>query len=57
MDYFILNHRQVELNKLKTEYYEFKTKIKLIKPDGETKWLDIEDFEFNQIKDILLDKY
>ena len=57
MDYVTLVYRQAELKKLDTEYCKFKTKIKLIKPNGTTKWLDIEDFEFKQIKDILLDKH
>jgi len=47
-------YRKTQLDNLNTEYSEFKTKIKLIKPNGETKWLDIENEEFEAIKTILL---
>ena len=57
MDSLTLAYRQAELKKLDTEYCKLKTKIKLIKPNRGTKWLDIEDFEFKQIKDILLGKH
>ena len=44
-----------EFKKVSTVYSEFKTKLKLIKPDGETKWLDITEEQLEQIKSILLD--
>ena len=47
-------YRKSQFGKLKTVYSEFKTKIKIIKPDGETKWLDIENEELEAIKNILL---
>lgn len=54
MDKITQNYRKKELEKVDTEYSEFKTKIKIIKPNGETKWLDIEPDEFNAIAKILL---
>lgn len=48
-------YRQAELNKIGTEYSEYKPKLKIIKPDGETKWLDITETELAQIKNVLLD--
>lgn len=54
MDKITLNYRKLELEKVSTEYSEYKTKIKIIKPDGETKWLDIENAEFDAIRKILL---
>lgn len=46
-------YRQSQFNKLSTIYSEYKTKIKIIKPDGETNWLDIEPSELEAIKAIL----
>jgi len=53
MDKITQNYRKFELAKVDTEYAETKTKIKIIKPNGETKWLDIENFEFDAIAKIL----
>lgn len=47
------NYRISELKKVSTPYHEYPTKIKIIKPDGETKWLDITDAELEKIKEIL----
>ena len=46
-------YRLIEFKKLSTQYSEYKTKLKLIKPNGETNWLDIEDSELQKIKTIL----
>ena len=54
MDETTRDYRKTELAKVATEYSEFKTKIKIIKPNGETKWLDIENDEFLAIQKILL---
>lgn len=53
MDKITQNFRIAQLEKVKHEYKEFKTKIKIIKPCGETKWLDIENKEFDAIAKIL----
>jgi len=47
------DYRITQFNKVATEYSEYKTKIKIIKPNGETNWLDIENDELEQIKAIL----
>lgn len=49
------DYRTSEFEKLGTIYGEYKPKIKIIKPDGETNWLDISELELAQIKNILLD--
>lgn len=53
MDKPTKNYRIAQLENVKHEYREFKTKIKLIKPCGETNWLDIENAEFDAISKIL----
>ena len=55
MDKTTRAYRVVQLMKVSTEYSEYKTKIKIIKPDGETNWMDIEFSEFEAIKRILTD--
>lgn len=47
-------YRRQQFKKVETVYNEYKTKIKIIKPNGETNWLDIENFEFEAIKAMLL---
>lgn len=47
-------YRKSQFENVGTEYSEYKTKVKFIKPNGETKWLDIENSEFEAIKKILL---
>ena len=54
MDDLTKKYRQVQFGKVSTEYSEYKTKIKIIKPDGATNWIDIEVDEFEMIKNILL---
>ena len=46
-------YRIREFEKVSTVYSEYKTKIKIIKPNGETNWLDIEENELEKIKKIL----
>jgi len=46
-------YRIKEFKKISTEYIEYKTKIKIITPNGETNWLDIENNELEKIKSIL----
>ena len=46
-------YRKYEFDKVGTEYSEYKPKIKIIKPNGATKWLDIEESELHQIINIL----
>jgi len=47
-------YRKQQFKKIEEEYgIEYKTKIKLIKPNGETNWIDIENDELDQIKSIL----
>ena len=47
------DYRKLELSKVQTIYSEYPAKIKIIKPDGETKWLDITELELKQITHIL----
>lgn len=47
-------YRKSQFAKLGTEYSEYKTKIKIFKPDGETNWLDIENSELAEIRKILI---
>lgn len=53
MDKITRDYRKAQFKLVDTEYIEYKTKIKFIKPNGETNWLDIENTEFEQIKNIL----
>ena len=46
-------YRQTQFNRISTEYSEFKPKLKVIKPDGETNWLAITENELQQIIEIL----
>lgn len=56
MDNLTKEYRSAQLDRVKTEYHAYKTKIKIIKPNGETNWLDIENNEFKQISAILTGK-
>jgi hypothetical protein len=42
-----------ELKKVSTPYFEYKPKIKIIKPNGETNWIDITEKELAEIIKIL----
>ena len=46
-------YRIKEFEKVSTKYNEYKPKIKVIKPNGETNWLDIEKEELQQIISLL----
>jgi len=47
-------YRLAQFEKIKEEYVEYKTKVKFIKPNGETHWIDIDNDEFAKIKDVLV---
>jgi len=49
-------YRTEQFKRVATKYHEYKPKIKVIKPDGETNWLDIEEAELEQIVEILTGK-
>lgn len=53
MDKLTKSYRISQFDRVTTEYSEYKTMIKIIKPNGETKWMDIEESEFEKIKKIL----
>lgn len=46
-------YRQSQFEKISTVYIEYLPKIKIIKPDGETNWLDITEKELLEIKAML----
>jgi len=46
-------YRKKQFQKVETVYSEFPTKIKIIKPDGETNWLNITEQELEDIKKLL----
>ena len=47
------NYRKGQFDKVKTSYSDYKTKVKFIKPNGETNWMDITNNEFSQIVELL----
>lgn len=53
MDNSTRKYRVAEFNAVGTEYSEYKPKIKIIKPNAETKWLEITEAELQKIRDIL----
>ena len=46
-------YRIQEFKKVSTEYGEYKPMIKIIKPDGETKWINIEEEELKEVIKVL----
>lgn len=46
-------YRLNEFKKISTVYSEYRPKIKIIKPNGETNWLDISETDLQKIKKIL----
>lgn len=46
-------YRIDQFEKVSTPYHEYKPKIKIVKPNGETNWLDITEKELKQIEKIL----
>lgn len=53
MDKQTKKYRIKEFSKVSTQYSEYLPKIKIIKPNGETNWLDIKEIELQEIKRIL----
>lgn len=47
-------YRKQQFEEIREECIGYKTKIKFIKPNCETNWIDIENHEFDQIKKILI---
>jgi len=47
-------YRTQQFEKVSTIYSEYKPKIKIVKPDGQTHWFDIEESELQEIKNILI---
>tara|TARA_Y100001963_G_C6701294_1_gene409627 strand:- start:778 stop:990 length:213 start_codon:yes stop_codon:yes gene_type:complete len=48
-------YRKKEFEKINTVYNDYKTKLKFIKPNGETNWLDINNKELEKIINLLTD--
>ncbi len=46
-------YRLAQFAKVSTPYCEYKPKIKIIKPDGETNWMDIEEKELLALIELL----
>lgn len=46
-------YREQEFKKIETVYCEHKPKMKIIKPNGGTNWLDITEDELTKIREIL----
>lgn len=46
-------YRKKEFEKVNIVYSEYNPKIKIIKPNGETNWLDITERELQIIKKVL----
>lgn len=47
------NYRYEEFKKVEEVYNEYNPKIKVITPNGETKWLDITNEELTAIRELL----
>jgi hypothetical protein len=48
------HYRMEEFKKIETEYIEYQPKIKIIKPNGETNWMDISEAELLKIRALLV---
>mgnify|MGYP003136645939 CR=1 FL=1 len=48
-------YRKIEFQKISTVYNDYKTKVKFIKPNGETNFLDISNIELERIINLLTD--
>ena len=48
-----IQYRKNQFDHLDTEYSEYNPKIKIIKPNAETNWMDISESELEQIIAIL----
>ncbi len=53
MDENTKQYRINQFSRLTTKYSEYKPKIKIIKPDGTTNWLSIEESELQSIITLL----
>ena len=49
-----IKYRKQEFEKISEQYIEYKTKVKFIKPNGETNWLYITNDELQSIINILI---
>lgn len=56
MDRVTREYRKQQFEKVETEYSEYKPKLKVIKPNGETNWLDITEQELQQLIEVLTDE-
>lgn len=54
MDKITKSYRKQQFDKVNTEYSEYQPKIKIIKPNGETNWLDITEAELLKIRSLLV---
>ena len=48
------DYLKAQFGRVATVYGEYQPKIKIIKPNGETNWLDISEGQLKQIKAMLL---
>ena len=53
MDKETKHYRRQQLDAVKTVYENYKPKIQIIKPNGQTNWMDIEEGELLEIMRIL----
>lgn len=49
----IKEYRLKQFENVNTEYLEYTPKLKILKPNGQTKWMDIDESELQKIKEIL----
>jgi hypothetical protein len=54
MDKITKQYRKGQFDKVNTEHSEYKPKIKIIKPNGETNWMDITEAELLKIRALLV---
>ena len=52
----MIEYRRVQFDKVGTAYSIYNPKIKIIKPNGETDWMDISEEELAEIRVILCEK-
>ena len=53
MDKQTKEYRKAQFKKISSPFNKYKPIIKIIKYDGETNWMDIEETEFEGIKNLL----
>jgi hypothetical protein len=46
-------YRKHQFDKVGTEYSEYAPKIKIVKPNGETNWMNITEEELQKVREIL----